>query len=104
MAQRIPWPAGAAWRQSVALDGRVFRMTARWNEVGGHWSFDLMTRENDPILRGVKVTMGTLLTSRIADDRLPRGWFVVVTNDQCGCTPGRDDMVGNAELIYVPAV
>lgn len=103
MEVRVPWPQGAAWRQSVALDGRVFRMAARWNEVDEYWSLDILTRENEPIVRGVKIAEGVLLTSRYADDRLPRGWFVLVKNENCPCTPGRNDMRENAEVIYVPA-
>lgn len=104
MAVRVPWPQGASWRQSVALDGRVFRMAARWNEIDEFWSLDILTRENEPIVRGIKIVTGALLTSRYADDRFPRGWFVVVKNDACPCAPGRDDMAGNAELIYVSAI
>lgn len=104
MAVRIPWPQGASWRQSVALDGRVFRMAGRWNEVGAFWSIDILTRENEPVVRGVKIVDGVLLTARYADDRLPRGWFVVVKNVACPCAPGRGDMAENAELIYVSAV
>lgn len=95
----IPWPDGASWRQSVALDGRVYRMAAKWNEIADCWTLDISTRENDPILQGVKIVGGVLLTSRIADDRLPRGWFVVTADK-----PGRDDMVMNSELLYVSAV
>lgn len=95
----IPWPDGASWRQSVALDGRVYRLSAQWNEIGDYWSLDIATRENDPILQGIKIVGGVLLSARIADDRLPRGWFVVTADK-----PGRDDMQMNAELLYVSAV
>ncbi len=100
MVVRIAWPEGASWRQTAALDGRVYRLFAHWNEVGEYWSLDISTRENDPIAQGVKIVTGTLLTARIADDRLPRGWFVVVSNYD---RPGRHDMIANAELLYVPA-
>jgi hypothetical protein len=45
-----------------------------------------------------------LIGARIADNRLPPGYFVVVGNDECGCTPRRDDMAENARLIYVSAI
>lgn len=101
---RIPWPKGPAWRMSVALGGKVYRMAAHWNEVGEYWSLDILTQEAQPIVRGVKITAGCLLTSRFADERLPRGWFVVALFGGCGCIPGRNDMGTNAELLYVPAV
>ena len=101
---RIPWPEGPAWRQSLALDGRVYRLTARWNEIAGAWFFDIATRGGTMILAGCKITEGVLIGARIADNRLPPGYFVVVRNDECGCTPKRDDMRENARLLYVSAV
>ncbi|MBT8411775.1 MAG: hypothetical protein KJP02_08265 [Octadecabacter sp.] len=102
--RRIPWPTGPAWRQSVTLDSRVYRMAAHWNEVGGYWSMDLLTREAEPIVRGVKIVAGCLLTARLADSRLPPGFFVVTVASGCDCAPGRNDMGVNAELIYVSAL
>ena len=104
MAQRIPWPVGPAWRQTIALDGVIYLLRARWNEIGEFWSMDLATRDDIPLVNGIKITGGALLTSRHADRRLPTGWFVVVSNIECGCTPGRQDMKDNARLIYVSAV
>ena len=104
MAVRIPWPNGAAWRQTIALEGAIYQLRARWNEIGDCWVMDIATRDNTPLVNGIKITGGVLLTARHADRRLPGGYFVVVSNEACGCTPGRDDMRDNARLIYVPAV
>jgi hypothetical protein len=101
---RIPWPDGAAWQQTIALDRRIYRLTARWNEIANAWFMDIATRDGSALLNGVKVTQGVLIGARIADNRLPPGYFVVVGNDECGCTPRRDDMAENARLIYVSAI
>lgn len=95
----IPWPTGPSWKQSVPLDGIVYRLAARWNEIGEYWSFDISSKDNEPILQGIKVVGGALLTSRIADDRLPPGWFVVTTD-----RPNEEDMMINSELLYVSAL
>lgn len=101
---QIPWPSGASWTQEVAIDGRVYRMAGRWNEIGEFWSFDFLTLNREPIIMGIKVTLGRLLTRQAFDDRLPAGDFLVVTNDETPGRPLRDDMVTNARLIYVPTV
>ena len=104
MALRIPWPDGPSWKQNVALDGRVYKISARWNEIAEAWFFDISTRSGSAILNGNKVVEGVLIGARIADNRLPPGYFVVVRNEECGCTPKRDDMRDNARLLYVSAV
>lgn len=101
---RIPWPDGPAWQQTITLDGRVFRLSARWNEIAEAWFMDIGTRAGEAIIAGIKITGGVLIGARFADNRLPPGYFVVVENAECGCTPGRDDMRGNARLIYVSVV
>lgn len=104
MHYRIPWPEGAAWRQSIAIDGRVYKLSARWNEVGEFWAMNIDLRDGTPLVHGVKITTGALLTARHADNRLPPGYFIVLTSSDCGCTPGRDDMKKSARLIYVSPV
>lgn len=103
-AFRIPWPDGAAWQQTIALDRRIYRLTARWNETADAWFVDIALRDGTALLNGAKIVQGVLIGARIADNRLPPGYFVVVANDACGCTPRRDDMAENARLIYVSAI
>jgi hypothetical protein len=103
-AVRIPWPTGPSWQATVALDRRSYRIAGRWNGEAGAWFFDLATIDNVPLMTGAKIVQGVLIGARLADNRLPPGYFVVVGNDACGCTPGRDDMAENARLIYVSAV
>lgn len=104
MTQRIQWPAGSDWRQEVTLSGRVYRLQAAWNELGEFWSMDILTRTAEPIVMGIKIVLGVAMTARLADERLPPGVFVVVTNDPLGGRPGRDDFVASARLLYVPTV
>jgi hypothetical protein len=101
---RIPWPDGAAWQQTITLDRKVYRFTARWNEIAEAWFMDIATRAGDMILSGIKITGGVLISARYADPRLPPGYFVVIENAECGCTPRRNDMRENARLIYVSAL
>jgi hypothetical protein len=95
----IPWPDGAAWQQSVVLSGRVYRMAARWNEIAEAWFLDLSDGDGIPLANGLKMTGGAMITARLADPRLPPGYFAVVFPG--GDTPGRDDMQGRARLTYV---
>lgn len=101
---RIPWPDGAAWRQFVTLDGRAYQLAARWNEIAEAWFLDISTRGGEPLLTGAKITGGVLIGARLADPRLPPGYFVVIENPLCGCTPRRDEMAEAARLIYVSVV
>jgi hypothetical protein len=101
---RIPWQPGPSWRISATLSGRIYKLVANWNEVGAFWSLSILSRDNEPLVQGVKLTAGALLTARLPDRRLPQGYFVVTTTTALTAPPGRDDMGTNAELIYVPAV
>ena len=104
MAVRIPWPDGPSWQQTIALDRRVYRLEARWNEIARAWFMDIATSGGDNLMTGIKIVQGVLIGARVAESRLPPGYFVVVGNDACGCTPRLDDMRENARLIYVSAI
>lgn len=104
MALVIPWPEGPEWQQTITLDSRTYRLTARWNEIAEAWFMDIITLPGDAILTGIKIVAGVLIGARFADNRLPPGYFVVVENAECGCTPGREDMRANTRLVYVSAL
>lgn len=102
--KNIPWPEGASWTMSIAIEQRVYRLSARWNEVGEFWSLDILTRTDDPISLGNKVVRGALITARISDERLPSGSFLVLAPGSEDRTPGREAFIKGARLIYAPAI
>ena len=105
MSLVIPWPSGASWQQEIALDRQVYIMRGYWNEIGQFWVFDLLARDQRPIVMGVKVVLGVALTGRYSEEGLPNGVFVAVSNDSsCPCTPQRSDMINRVSLIYVPLI
>lgn len=106
MADRIPWPDGAAWRGETVIEGVPYRFRGRWNVVGEFWTLDILTGDDVPLAIGEKVTLGKVLFARVADPRLPTGSIVAVaTDNRTPSLPGRDDFAsGRARLIHVPLV
>ena len=100
MNLQIPFQPGASWVQEITLEGRVYRMSAAWSGVGQCWYMGLSTRDNVPIVSGVKLVQGADLLEPFADLRLPPGRLFVVGNH-----PSRNSFAdGETELIYVTAV
>lgn len=102
MASRIRWIPGAAWRQEVVLDGRVYTLRAQWNTRHQYWSLDIQTGDRDPILSGLKLTPNWEIIGRYADERLPPGRLFVVDTTGRVEKIGRQDMGRAVELVYAP--
>lgn len=97
MILTVPFPTGSAWIQEVTLSGRVYRINGAWNEVGNFWQICLMTRDEVPIIDGLKLVGGIDLIGRFADDRLPPGELYII-----GEEPTRKSFENNqSELLYV---
>jgi hypothetical protein len=87
---------------SAQLDGQSFRFEFSWNARGGFWSFLLSAADGTPLLRR-RVVVGTPLTARFADPRLPPGELVALDTSGRSEDPGLTELGGRVQLLYLEA-
>jgi len=102
MARVIPWPSGAAWRQELTIDRRVYKLRARWNTSREYWSLDILTRNEEPLVLGRKLVLGWPVTFRDQDERLPRGQLIPVDPSGSLERIHRNDLGDRVQLLFIP--
>lgn len=85
------------------LDGTTYNFKFRYNTRMDRWIFDILTAENETILTGIPVLLGTLLTGRFRDERLPAGDFFAINLQDENAEGGRDDLGTNVLILYEAA-
>lgn len=86
----IPWQESPEFAQQVQLEGRTYRMRARWNTHGQAWDMDILTAQRELIVAGIRLVGGAGLLAQFRDDRLPPGELLVIGE------PSRDSV----QLVY----
>ena len=66
---------------SVELDGVVYRLRYLWSGRRRAWFVDLATEDGEPIVQGRRLCPRESPLSGVADDRAPRGRFIVTGPD-----------------------
>jgi hypothetical protein len=94
----IPFLDTPSFKQSMPLDGVVFKMEFNYNDENDFWTMNLNDANNVPIFTGAKLTAGVLIGNRIKDERMPTGSFLVINDTS---TPNREAFNNNAVLVYV---
>ena len=93
--QILTFPDAPEWVQEVQLEGRSYRIRARWNTASAKWSLDMMTRDRTLVVAGVRILRGAGLLSQFQDTRLPPGDLVaydtggIVSGDYLAFIEGR---------------
>lgn len=97
----IPWPGEfSSFEQTVTLDGRLFRLHARWNTSHEYWSMDIIDDEDSPLVTGLKIVLGVELLNRYNDPRLPPGRLLAVDMSGAVTRIGRNDLGDRVQLAY----
>lgn len=97
---------------SVVIENQLFTFHVTWNERdnftdrGGSWYFDLLDEngdEDNPILSGVRITIGALLGRKSRDPRLPAGAFFVSDLSGKNQDPTINDLGTRVKVYFRPA-
>lgn len=99
MPVEIPFePTTPNYRMGVVLGGTQYIFDVRWNQRDQAWFFDLLAEDEDPIVSGVKIVLGTILGGRCADERMPDG--IMQAEDTTGTgTEARIDDIGTRVIV-----
>lgn len=71
--QIIPFKEPASWQAQITLTGVIFNLAFQWNALNKYWVMSIYSRNDDPILLGVKVVVNWNLTGQFVTVGMPAG-------------------------------
>ena len=98
--QLIPFKEPAQWNEQIQLGSTVYNITCQWNALNQHWTLDILTRDLEPLIVGVKIVVNYNLLAQYATFGLPPGDVVCQSIIQSFAKLGRFEMDRTAELVY----
>ena len=99
MAIIIPWQQGASFQQQVTLERVLYTIRARFNSESGYWSMDILDRNRDAIVTGIRLVMGQPLLRNCRTPLTPPGELVLVGQGALDLK----NMGDGVQLLYVPS-
>lgn len=85
---------------SINLEGDVFILLLRYNARDGRYYLSIFDEDDDPIVEGVKVLLGSALIPNVVDPRRPKGDFIAV-DVGAGAEPTLGTLGRGVDLIFV---
>ena len=74
--QIIPFKEPAAWEAQITLTDVIFNLRFKWNALNAYWVMSIYSRNDEPILLGVKVVVNWNLTGQFVTVGMPDGDIV----------------------------
>lgn len=72
----IPFKEPAAWEAQITLSQVIFNLRFKWNALNEYWVMSIYSRNDEPILLGVKVVVNWNLTGQFVTVGMPDGDIV----------------------------
>lgn len=89
-----------AYDLQVELDGVLYTLGFTYNARANYWVMDIYDANELPILVGIRIITGWLLTDRFVMEGLPPGDFFVFDSSGKNEDPTQDDFGTVKTLVY----
>lgn len=89
-----------AYDFQVELDGVLFTLGFNYNARAGYWVFDIFDSNDNPLLVGIRLVSGQLLTERFISEGLPLGDFFIFDSSGKNEDPTIDNFGVTCLLMY----
>lgn len=89
-----------AYDFQTELDGVLYTLGFSYNVRAGYWVMDISDANETPILMGVRIISGWLLTDRFVIDNLPPGDFFILDTSGKNEDPLMNDFGTTKLLMY----
>ena len=96
----IPFNQASNFKEQLLLDGELFVLEFTWNALNEFWVMDIYTREEDPILLGIKIVPNYPLLSAYSMPEKPKGEIICQNVVSDTGEIERFDIGQKFELIY----
>ncbi len=100
--QIIPFKQPSQWQEQINLEGQDYVLVFSWNALNEFWSMDILTRDLDPIVYGIKVVINYNLTEIYIVSGMPPGDIVCQNLIGGDAKIKRYDIGDVTELFYYP--
>jgi hypothetical protein len=93
MPEKLPLlPAIQNSRVSCVIGDSQFLFDIRWNNRDESWYMDMRDQDEDLIVAGMRIVLGSPLGARTADSRFPPGVFLAIDTTNSGQEATYDDL------------
>jgi len=92
-----------AYDFQTELDGVLYTLGFSFNSRAGYWVMDIFDSSETPVLMGIRIISGWLLTNRFVMAGLPPGDFFVYDTSGKNEDPTMSDFGGTKILLYADA-
>ena len=100
----IPFFSNPCFSQDVTLDGVPYHLHFYWNARGAFWAVDVLDRDSNLLVAGIRIVNNYELFYNHPDRNLPPGQLFVVDYRGINFDIAFDDLTnGNCDLVYVEA-
>ena len=89
-----------AYDFQVELDGELFTLGFSFNARANYWVLDISDANEEPLLMGIRIVSGWLLTNRFVNSNLPLGDFFVYDTSGKNEDPTQDDFGTTKVFMY----
>jgi hypothetical protein len=101
MAAILPFIASISrYRFATTIENRVYLLDVRWNSRAESWYFDMLSEDETPLRRGMRLVLGAFLGVRSASDELPHGVLMAIDRTGEGREAGFDDLGDRVVVFY----
>lgn len=97
----IPFEDRPFFKQRVLLNGEYFRLDFHYSDRSDRWHLSIYTDAEDPLALGMRLVPYSDLSFGRADERWPKGFFIVTRVNNLDADPGRDDFGANYLLMFI---
>jgi hypothetical protein len=98
--QFIPFKEPAQWSEQIQLSSTIYNLVCQWNALNKYWTMDVLTRDQVPLVVGIKIVVNYNLLKQYSVFGLPAGDTVCQSIIGSFAKLGRFDMDRTAELVY----
>lgn len=93
------------YTQTTSLDGVQYLLEFRYNQRENSWYLNVSLDDATPLVKGVKIVLGSDLLGRFVDRRMPTGRLVAIANGEDDSTPGMGELGVDRRvtLVYLDA-
>ncbi len=89
-------------KMEVAIGSVVYGLKTQWNTRESSWSLGFLSRDDVPIIDGLKMSLNYELIDRFADERLPDGLLVAFDSTGRKTKIDRFDLGDSVQLLFIP--
>jgi hypothetical protein len=101
--QFIPFKSPSQWQEQINLDGQDYVLSFAWNALNEYWAMEILTRDLEPIVLGIKIVVNYNLTYPYVAEGIPPGDIVCQNLIGGDAKIKRYDMGDVTELVYYSA-